>query len=205
MHHRPSAVSLVALIVLLATTPLLAATNNPNVRLEYKPQQTVAPARFYLRAEIFDHPVRLEVSDHRPQSDPTDIGWRTNDADERFGLHATNDVEEFVADVLVQVARDHGIGLRDDAPKTLSIKLTRFRVEETNQAVGATYVANASLTGELRSESGEKLWEGVATGDATRWGRKFSNANCNEVLSDALLEAYAHLLSQDELQAAWTK
>lgn len=205
MQHRPSAVSLVALAFLLATAPLLAATNNPNVRLEYKPQQAVAPTHFYLRAEIFDHPIRLEVSDRRPQTDRTEIGWRTNDADERFGLHATNDVEEFVSGVLVQVARDHGIGLSDEAPKTLSIKLTRFRVEETNQAVGATYVANVSLTGELKSDSGDKLWEGVATGDATRWGRKFNNDNCDEVLSDALLEAYANLLSEDELQAAWTK
>lgn len=38
---------------------------------------------------------------------------------------------------------------------------------------------------------------------ASRSGRKFSNANVNEMFSDALLEAYAAHLSTDSLQRAW--
>lgn len=205
MRHDRTAASLVAVVLLASAAPLCAAVNNPNVQLEYLPQQTIAPTRFYLRAELFDHPVQLHVSDSRSLEDPAEIGWRTNDADERFTLRATNDVEAFVSGVLDDVTRDHGIRLADDASNVLVVKLTRFRVEETNRPVGATYVAMIGLTGELRSASGEKLWSGVATGDASRWGRKFSNTNCNEVLSDALLEAYANLLNTEELQDAWMK
>ena len=43
----------------------------------------------------------------------------------------------------------------------------------------------------------------TADGDATRYGRKFSNDNVNEVLSDALLEALADLLNHGGLQNAW--
>lgn len=203
MRRQVPTASVIAVLLLAAAAPLHAAVNNPNVQLEYLPQQTIAPARFYLRAEVFDHPIQLEVKDSRPEENPAEIGWRTNDADERFTLRATNDVEAFVSGVLDDVTRDHGVQLADDAPIVLLVKLTRFRVEETNRPVGATYVAMVGLSGELRSASGEKLWSGVATGDASRWGRKFSNTNCNEVLSDALLEAYASLLSTEELQEAW--
>jgi uncharacterized membrane protein (UPF0136 family) len=203
MRHFRSAAGAVAVAFLAGVTPLCAAVNNPNVQLEYLPQQTIAPARFYLRAALFDHPVQLRVGDSRSQENPAEIGWRTNDADERFTLRATNDVAAFVSGVIDEVTRDHGIQLADDAPIVLVVKLTRFRVEETNRPVGATYVAIVGLTGELRATSGEKLWSGVVTGDASRWGRKFNNTNCDEVLSDALLEAYANLLSTEELQDAW--
>lgn len=196
-----------ALFMIAATisAPLRAAENNPNIELRYLPQQTVAPAVFNLRAEVFDHPIQLEVKDARPDENRTDIGSRTNDADQIFSLHATNDVREFVSGVLHQAAARRGIQINSESPILLTIKLTRFWIEETNQAVGATYVASVHLSGALTTKSGEKLWSGTATGDATRWGRKFSNTNCNEVLSDSLLEAYANLLSTKELQDAWTR
>ena len=50
---------------------------------------------------------------------------------------------------------------------------------------------------------GRELWEGSAAGDATRYGKKFSNDNVNEVLSDALIEAFAALLDHGGLQSAW--
>ena len=36
-----------------------------------------------------------------------------------------------------------------------------------------------------------------------RYGRKRSAGNCNEVLSDAIQEAYANLFNQPALQTAW--
>jgi hypothetical protein len=68
---------------------------------------------------------------------------------------------------------------------------------------GNTYVANARLRFHLESRAGEPLWEGVASGDATRWGRPFSADNYNEEISDALKRAYADLLSNNALQDAW--
>lgn len=193
------------LIAVHLCTPAHAAENNPNIELRYLPQQAVAPAEFNLREEVFDHAIQLRVEDARPTDKRTIIGSRTNDADQIFSLHATNEVEGFVSGVLHDVAIQHGIQLSKEAPIQLTVKLTRFFVEETNQAVGATYVAKVHFTAILTSRSGKKLWDGTATGDATRWGRKFSNANCNEVLSDALLEAYGNLLSMSELQDAWIR
>lgn len=68
--------------------------------------------------------------------------------------------------------------------------------------MGATYKAVVELTAVLTAGDRE-LWSGAASGDASRYGRAFSNQNVNEVFSDALLEAYAALLSTDGLQRAW--
>lgn len=189
--------------LLLLSSSAFAAANDPRVQLEFVPQQAVAGAELTLRGELYDLPVNLVFSDQRPLEDSSELGVRTDDDDRRHTLTATAEVGAYVGGVLERVARERGLTIDAGAPRTLTVELRRFWIEETNQAVGATYNAYTDLTGRLTAEGGATLWSGAATGDASRYGRKFSNANCNEVLSDALLEAWAELLSNGELQAAW--
>lgn len=77
-----------------------------------------------------------------------------------------------------------------------------FNVTETNQAVGATFDANVRLELELKDGTGKTLWQEASVAEANRYGKKFSNENCNEVLSDALLESFGKALNSSAFQDA---
>ena len=55
----------------------------------------------------------------------------------------------------------------------------------------------------LKNRSGKILAQGAASGSTHRYGRAHSEDNINEVLSDALKEAFANVLDDSKLQSAW--
>lgn len=201
---RPAKPSLLAL-ALLALWPAAAGAkkNDPNIQLAYTPTTSVAEASAVPTSDIRDVEVTLEVEDDRVVDDKKVIGSRTDDDDRRIDLVATNDVGEFVEASLIRQGREWSFPIADgDAGLTLAIKLTQLQITETNQAVGATYEASTTLEAELRAGSEEK-WSGLFKGDATRYGKKYSEENINEVVSDALAEAYANALNDSGLRRAW--
>lgn len=196
--------TLLALAVLLVTASTLSAKkNNPRIDLDYRPQQTVAGAVANVAGAMLDEPVALRFEDGRKPSDPAKLGTRTDDDDRLTDLIATSSIAEFVDQHLRESAAQWGIELDSDTSRVLHVTLLEVDILETNQAVGATY--NATVRLEYSLERGGKTVRSSTTqvGDATRYGKKFSNANCNEVLSDAMLEAFAALFSDADLQRAW--
>jgi uncharacterized lipoprotein YajG len=202
---RLSKPCLITLVVLaLAPTPASAKRNDPNIQLAYTPTTSVAEASAVPTSEMRAVPAAIELEDDRAV-DKSVIGSRTGDDDRRIELRATNEVGEFVQAALVRQAREWSFVIAEggEAEVVLAAKLTQFTVEETNQAVGATYEARCTLELELR-RAGDAKWSGVFTGDATRYGKKFSAENINEVLSDALAEAFASALNDSGLRSAWS-
>jgi hypothetical protein len=190
------------MIVFVLATPAWSKRNNLNIDLRYTPQQTVGASQLEVDPQQLETPVRLRLVDPRPAARAQEIGQRTDDDDRVFTLLATTPVGEFVERTLVEIGRQWGIVDQDESDILLDGMLLRFEVHEANQAVGATFKASVGLAFELQ-QGGATLWTGKATGDATRYGKKFSNENCNEVLSDALLEAFAQIVSEPGLHAAW--
>jgi len=205
MHRSRSLLSVLAL-VLLAPAAASAKKNDPNIQLDYRPTTSVAEASSVPTSEMRTVPAAIQLEDDRAV-DKAVIGSRTDDGDRRIDLRATNDVGELVEAALVRQAREwtYAITDPDEAEVVLAGKLTQFMIEETNQAVGATYEARCTLEFELRGRSGGKKWSGVFNGDATRYGKKFSADNINEVLSDALAEAFANALNDSGLRSAWVE
>ena len=192
--------------LLAAAAPLSAARkNDPNIRLEFDPQQTVAKAEAFVRGAMLERPVRLRLKDDRAGDDPAALGRRTNDDDEFFDLVAVGDdaVMKFVDEVLRDSVASWGVELAEGVPLELAVRLLKFDVLEKNQVIGATFNAEVRFAYSLGAPGGSPRMSGTAMGDATRYGRKFSNANINEVLSDALLEVIANMLSDRSLQDAW--
>jgi hypothetical protein len=146
----------------------------------------------------------VEVDEGRAGDAVRTIGMRTDDDDREHSLIATNDVVAHVADAMVRTLPQWGLQVADDARLVLDTKVTRFHVSEKNEAVGAVYRAEVRLEAELEGPGGDILWSGSASGDASRYGRKFSADNANEVLSDALLEAMGAMLRSPRLQEAWS-
>lgn len=200
---RKSLVALSICCTLAVSPPSLAAKNIPVFDLVFTPTGNVGVAGPALGSQVQQTPLRLRIVDGRQAPDPAVIGSRTDDDDNPYVLKARNEVLPIVEQALARLARDWGVSLSDSSPLTLEIRLVAFAVVETNQAVGASFEAVARLGGELRDGAGVERWSGTAKGTATRYGKKFSNDNCNEVLSDALLDSFSKLLESQGLLAGW--
>lgn len=194
-------------LALIALVPAAASAkkNDPNIQLAYTPTTAVAEALAVPTSDMRDVDVALRFEDDRVEEDGRMIGIRTDDDDRRHELMATNDVGEFAASALSDQAREWGFPIvgEDEADKVLVVKLTQLKIQETNQAVGATYEAWITLELELLGGSGGEEWSGLVKGDATRYGKKYSEGNTNEVISDALAEALANALNDTGLRRAW--
>lgn len=189
---------------LLLASQLQAKKNDPVIVLDYVPQQNVSSTPVRPTVGMLERPIAFRLTDDRRLGDAKEIGSRTDDDDREFPLTASSDVVEFASETIADILKDRGVRVDENSGLTLACRLVRFRVLESNQAVGATYESMVSLGCAL--EDGDSALLNVSvTGDATRYGRKFSNANCNEVLSDAILEATGSLLDHPDIQRAWEK
>lgn len=202
---KPGTVLWSALVIgsFLTSEAVQAKTNNPNFHLVYVPQQAVAAAEVAIPGNVRQHPLSIHLVDGRASADPALIGSRTNDDDDLFDLKATNEVVPFVEKILVKNAQEWGIQVAEDADLVLTAELLTFQVTERDKAVGSTFKAEVRVATQLQNRAGIQLWSGTAFGDASRYGKKFSNENCNEVLSDAMIEAFADLFSQPDLHHVW--
>ncbi|HEX2643253.1 MAG TPA: hypothetical protein VHU81_09685 [Thermoanaerobaculia bacterium] len=202
---RFSTLHLIALSLLatLPATPAGAADSGPlDISLRYVPQESVGTSVANLPLGINERPVTLSMEDGRTGAEAAVIGETTDDDDRVWPVRSANLVP-YINEVLTKTAGEWGIRTDPGAPLKLSGKLMRFKVSESNKAVGSTYNADVQVGFTLRNAKGQTLWQGTSAGDATRYGRARSAENMNEVLSDALKEAYAGLFNDSGLQNAW--
>ena len=183
----------------LAATPVKGRT----ITLAYTPQGSEEETTPTVTASMVTKPVTLVFEDGRPSKEEATAGEGTDDRDRVFPWLPTSPVPEFAKDTFVRIAQGWGIRLEDAAPLSLHVRLIRFYVTEKNQAVGSTYLAEVRVAFELHGPDDGLLSAGVVAGEANRYGKKQSPANCNEVLSDAARAAYFRLIGHKELQAAW--
>jgi uncharacterized lipoprotein YajG len=199
----------IALLALTASLALLTGAEAKNrsrpfdIALRFVPgEDSIASSTpEQLPSGVTDRPVRLLLTDDR--SDPADIGESSDDDDKLWPVHATNDVTAWAHGALQKTLTAWDIKLADNAPLILAVKLTALKLEESNKAVGSTFHAEVKLAASLKNAKGAVLWDGTAFGDATRYGKSRSEENANEVFSDALIEAAADLLGNEDLQEAW--
>jgi hypothetical protein len=192
-----------ALIVLVST--LLFARDSKRelgVNLKFAPQEGVQSDSPDLAPSVLERSVHIVVEDARG-GDPQSIGEGTNDDDASFPIRATEEVLPYLSATVQEVAGDWGVKTSEAADRVLTLRVTRFEVEESNKPVGSMYAAEVKLTYTLADRGRKTLTDGAASGSAHRYGRARSAENCNEVLSDALKEALAKTLSDARLQSAW--
>jgi hypothetical protein len=76
-------------------------------------------------------------------------------------------------------------------------EVKQFFVRETSTYKSAV-VVHLTVVG----RGGETLWSGLASGDATRFGRSYKLENYYEVLSDAVVNTVSSMLQSPEFQRA---
>jgi hypothetical protein len=173
------------------------------VPLKFTPQEGVHASSADLPPALLNQSVEIRVEDARKLADALVIGQGTGGDDKIFPIHADHDVVAYVQEVAASVAKEWSLKTDHPASRTLILQLTRFNIDESNKALGSIYAAEVKFGYILKDARGRTLAEGSASGTAHRYGHAHSPENINEVLSDALKEAYANVLAEQPLQTAW--
>jgi microcystin-dependent protein len=203
MRHRSTIIA--ALLVCSAT--LLHARGNMKeltIPLKFVPQEGVHSASADIPPAMLERSVEVRVEDARKLPDPLVIGQGTGGDDKLFPIRGDRDPIAFIQEMVSSVGKEWS--LKQDPPpvRWLTLQVTRFSIDESNKALGSMYGGEVKLAFTLKDAKGRTLAEGIGSGSAHRYGKAHSAENMNEVLSDALKEAYANVLADSALQAAWT-
>ena len=128
------------------------------------------------------------------RADKTQIGENQEKAAFR-PVTTKDDVAAFVAGHTKEILAGLGLPLTSNATEatiTLAGEILNYGVVEKDMYMGDVRLKFTVRKGEKR------LWAGLAMGTSKRWGRSFKLENYHETLSDALLDAVAHLCKDPE-------
>lgn len=196
--------SLLALTLALVATIAWARGAPRPFPLKFTPQEGVETTSLDLEPAFLERSVEIRVADGRKVADAAVVGQGTDDDDRKFPIKSESDVISYLQETLRAVATDWGLKPATPADRVLAITVTRFFVDESNKALGSVYTSEVKLAFAVHDAKGKTIDDGIASGESTRYGRARSSDNYNEVLSDALKDAFANLLSDPGLQTAWT-
>ena len=173
------------------------------VPLTFIPQEGVHATNADVPPTVLKTSVELRVEDGRKLDDPLLIGQGTGGDDKPFPVHADRSPVAYAQEAVIGTAKTWGLNLEKPAARVLVLHLTRFNLDESNKALGSVYGAEVKFAYTLKDAKGAVLTEGATSGTAHRYGHAHSPENCNEVLSDALKEAFGNVLANADLQQAW--
>ena len=173
------------------------------VPLKFIPQEGVHTTDVDVTPAMLKQAVDLRVEDARKLDDPLVIGHGTGGDDKLFPIHADHDVIAFIQEMVTGLSKEWSLKQEHPAARMLILQVMRFDLDESNKALGSIYAGEVRLGFILKDARGKRLAEGTGSGSAHRYGHAHSVENINEVLSDALKEAYANVLADKGLQTAW--
>jgi len=108
----------------------------------------------------------------------------------------TDDVGAFVSSHMRQLFDQAGLKTVDsDGAVVIKGEVRQFFVRETS-----TYKSTVLVHLTIAGRDGTTLWSGLASGDATRFGRSYKLDNYYEVLSDAIVNTVSSVLQSAEIQ-----
>jgi hypothetical protein len=110
----------------------------------------------------------------------------------------TDDVGAFVSSHMRQMFDRAGLKTVDgDAAVTIKGEVRQFFARETS-----TYNSQVEVQLIVVDRDGNTIWKGIASGEATRFGRSYKIENYYEVLSDAVVNTVSSLLRSAEFRKA---
>jgi hypothetical protein len=131
------------------------------------------------------------------RDDKQAIGENRED-DEPKPVTTTDDVGAFVSTHMRELFDHAGLKTVDsNGAVTIKGEIRQFFVRETG-----TYKSAVAVHVTVVGRDGNTLWSGVASGDATRFGRSYKLENYYEVLSDAVVNTVSSMLQSAEFQRA---
>jgi Uncharacterized lipoprotein len=109
-----------------------------------------------------------------------------------------DDVGAFVSTHVRQLLDEAGVKTVDsNGAVTIKGEVKKFFAREGN-----TYKSEVAIHLTVIDRDGKTLWNGLASGEATRFGRSYKAENYYEVLSDAVVNTVSSMLQASDFQKA---
>lgn len=176
----------------MALSAQVSAALLVNVPLQWKPTSdldlgTVQMTQMPIQFEAFQ-----DVRENRHA-----IGENQED-DKPRPVTTQEDVGAFVSTHMRELFQRAGINTVDrEGAVIIKGEVRQFFVRETG-----TYRSEVAVKLTVVSRDGRTLWSGLASGEATRFGRSYKLENYSEVLSDAVVNTVSSMLRSQQFQAA---
>jgi hypothetical protein len=144
-------------------------------------------------------PIRFETFQD-VRNDKEKVGENLEN-DQPKPVTTTDDVGSFVSSHMGQLFDRAGLKIVDsDAAVTIKGEVRQFFARETS-----TYNSQVEVRLTLVDRDGNTIWKGLASGEATRFGRSYRIENYYEVLSDAVVNTVSSLLRSAEFRKALSR
>jgi hypothetical protein len=187
MHTRLFAVLIAVAFSAEAKTTLLE-----QVPLQWKPTSALQLGTTQMSQAPIQFGVFQDVRENKPA-----IGENDEDAQPR-PVTTSDDVGAFVGSHMRELFQHAGLKTVDsDGAVTIKGEVQQFFVRESN-----TYQSQVAVRLTVISRDGRTLWSGLASGDASRFGRSYKLENYYEGLSDAIVNTVSSMLQSTQFQAA---
>ena len=130
--------------------------------------------------------------------DSKEVIGENREDDEPKPVTTTDDVGAFVSMHIRQLFDEAGIKTVDsNGAVTIRGEVKKFFVREKG-----TYKSDVAIHLTVIDQDGKTLWNGLASGEATRFGRSYKAENYYEVLSDAVVNTVSSMLQAADFQKA---
>jgi hypothetical protein len=180
----------VALLVIASAA--YAAALLEHVPLQWKPTSGLQLGGMQMSGATVQFEPFQDVRDNRQG-----IGENLED-DKPKPVTTADDVGAFVSSHMRDLFDHAGLKTVDSGGAvTIKGEVKQFYVTETN-----TYKSEVAIHLTVVGRSGKTLWNGVVSGEATRFGRSYKLENYEEVLSDAVVNTVSSMLQSAEFQSA---
>jgi hypothetical protein len=134
------------------------------------------------------------------RADKAAIGENREDDAHPKPVTTRDDVVAFVSSHMRELFDRAGLKTVDgNAAVTIHGEVQQFFVREAG-----TYKGEVAVHLTVIGQDGRTLWSGLASGEATRFGRSYKLENYDEVLSDALVNTVSSMLQSAQFQKALT-
>jgi hypothetical protein len=180
------------LLLSMVLSAQVAAALLQNVPLQWRPTSELQLGT----VQMTQTPIQFEAFQDTRENKQA-IGENQED-DKPKPVTTRDDVGAFVSKHMRELFQRAGITTVDsDGAVIIKGEIRQFFVRETS-----TYQSEVAVKLTVVSRDGKTLWSGLASGDATRFGRSYKLENYDEVLSDAVVNTVSSMLGSTQFQAA---
>src|ERR1700722_2757059 len=185
-----------ALLVLVLVSVALAGHAKTvlltHMPLQWRPTSELASGTTDMDATTIQFETFQDV-----RNDKEKVGENLED-DAPKPVTTTDDVGAFVSSHMRQLFDPAGLKTVDaSAAVTIKGEVRQFFARETS-----TYTSQVEVQLIVVDRDGNTIWKGLASGEATRFGRSYKIENYYEVLSDAVVNTTSSMLRSEEFRKA---
>jgi hypothetical protein len=179
-------------LLALALSAQVSAALLENVPLQWRPTSDLQLGTVQMTQSSIQFEVFQDARENKQA-----IG-ENQEGDKPKPVTTRDDVGAFVSNHMRELFQRAGLKtVESDGAVTIKGEVRQFFARESS-----TYKSEVAVRLTVVSRDGRTLWSGLASGDATRFGRSYKLENYYEVLSDAVVNTVSSMLGSAEFQAA---